>query len=168
MVNRSPPSGRRLVQPDNQLARINVGGRGELTPKMIADAADSNAKGYYEYLIQLVRDIEINFFDTAEVEIQTQTIVTSVNNNITVIQSDVAEVSSIVTSITSVFANDISVLDAALASSVSVLDARITSVADNVSVTIPFSGIILRNGAGYLITQDTSTIFRTLDGRDTL
>ena len=155
-MTRSPnPTGRRIVQPDM--------------------AVQNKAPETWNYLVQLVRDLELNFLDTQEVEVATQTIVTSVNNSITVIQGDISNVSAALVSNVSV----LTAADTAILSSVSTLDTRITSVNDRISTVSTvlnaritsvadnagFSGLILRNGAGALITQ-SSVILRLQDSRD--
>lgn len=153
------PTGRRIAQPPR-----DVEGEGRLT---------------FDYLNQLVRDLEINFLDTQAIEVTTQVIVTSVNNSITVVAANVEQLSAAITSVsedtsvntaaitsinafTSVLEDRISTVSGALTSSVSVLNSRITSVNETAG---SFSAIILRNGAGALITH-SSVAIRLQDGRD--
>lgn len=137
MANRTIPSGRRIIQPPSQIEKVD-----RIT---------------WNYLNQLVRDLELNFLDTQQVETATQTIVTSVNNTVVVVQQTVSNVST------------------ALVSNVSVLGARITSVNDRISAVSaaltsvvnnhPFSAIILGDGSGALTTQ-SGLILRMQDSRD--
>ena len=143
------PAGRRLVQPSSEI--------NELFPEV------------WVYLNQLVRDLEINFLDTQEVELTTQQIFTSVNQVINIVQNITSNVSAELVSSVSVLnaritsvnnsIPDVSVLNARisnvsvrLVSNVSVLDDRITSVdgrlsavstlaAQTVSVSINATGL---------------------------
>ena len=141
MSSRPNPSGRRIAQP--------------------ATDVQQESPNTWQYLNQLVRDLELNFLDTQEVETNTFTIFTSVNNNVTVVQNQVSNVSSALVSTREVLENQLSIVSSQVTSNVSVLDARITSVALNAG----FSALVLRNGAGALITQ-SSVVLRLQDSRD--